>query len=149
MAEPRSIHLVPIGGTAMTPLAALLAEEGHHVTGSALDLYPPMSTLLESLQVEVATGFAAEHVPLICDVVVVGNAALRDNVEAAEAKRRGIAVLSMPQAIRAHLLPGKTSVVVTGTHGKTTTSQEAGTFPAANPVATSTWRDSRSVDIGG
>jgi UDP-N-acetylmuramate: L-alanyl-gamma-D-glutamyl-meso-diaminopimelate ligase len=54
MAEPRSIHLVPIGGTAMTPLAALLAEEGHHVTGSALDLYPPMSTLLESLQIPVA-----------------------------------------------------------------------------------------------
>ena len=122
MAEPRSIHLVPIGGTAMTPLAALLAEEGHRVTGSALDLYPPMSTLLESLQVEVARGFAAEHVPAGCDVVVVGNAALRDNVEAAEAKRRGIPVLSMPQAIRAHLLPGKTSVVVTGTHGKTTTS---------------------------
>jgi UDP-N-acetylmuramate: L-alanyl-gamma-D-glutamyl-meso-diaminopimelate ligase len=122
MAEPRSIHLVPIGGTAMTPLAALLAEEGHHVTGSALDLYPPMSTLLESLQVEVSAGFSAEHVPASCDVVVVGNAALRDNVEAAEAKRRGIAVLSMPQAIRAHLLPGKTSVVVTGTHGKTTTS---------------------------
>ncbi|MDQ5873189.1 MAG: UDP-N-acetylmuramate--L-alanine ligase [Acidobacteriota bacterium] len=122
MAEPRSIHLVPIGGTAMTPLAALLAEEGHRVTGSALDLYPPMSTLLESLQVEVARGFAPEHVPAGCDVVVVGNAALRDNVEAAEARRRGIAVLSMPQAIRTHLLPGKTSVVVTGTHGKTTTS---------------------------
>jgi UDP-N-acetylmuramate: L-alanyl-gamma-D-glutamyl-meso-diaminopimelate ligase len=122
MAEPRSIHLVPIGGTAMTPLAALLVEEGHRVTGSALDLYPPMSTLLESLQIEVAKGFAPEHVPAGCDVVVVGNAALRDNVEAAEATRRGIAVLSMPQAIRAHLLPGKTSVVVTGTHGKTTTS---------------------------
>ena len=121
MAEPRSIHLVPIGGTAMTPLAALLAEEGHRVTGSALDLYPPMSTL-SSRFVEVAKGLAAEHVPASCDVVVVGNAALRDNVEAAEAKRRGIAVLSMPQAIRAHLLPGKTSVVVTGTHGKTTTS---------------------------
>ncbi|HVE66228.1 MAG TPA: UDP-N-acetylmuramate--L-alanine ligase [Thermoanaerobaculia bacterium] len=122
MAEPRSIHLVPIGGTAMTPLAALLAEEGHRVTGSALDLYPPMSTLLESLQVEVARGFAPEHVPHGCDVVVVGNAALRDNVEAAEANRRGIPVLSMPQAIREHLLPAKTSVVVTGTHGKTTTS---------------------------
>ncbi len=106
----------------MTPLAALLAEEGHRVTGSALDLYPPMSTLLESLQVSVARGFAPEHVPADCNCVVVGNAALRDNVEAAEAYRRGIPVLSMPQAIREHLLPGKTSVVVTGTHGKTTTS---------------------------
>jgi UDP-N-acetylmuramate: L-alanyl-gamma-D-glutamyl-meso-diaminopimelate ligase len=122
MAEPKSIHLVPIGGTAMTPLAALLAEAGHRVTGSALDLYPPMSTLLESLQIPVARGFAPEHVPTHCDCVVVGNAALRDNVEAAEANRRKIPVLSMPQAIRQHLLPGKTSVVVTGTHGKTTTS---------------------------
>ena len=47
MSEAKSIHLVPIGGTAMTPLAALFAEEGHRVTGSALDLYPPMSTLLD------------------------------------------------------------------------------------------------------
>jgi UDP-N-acetylmuramate: L-alanyl-gamma-D-glutamyl-meso-diaminopimelate ligase len=122
MPESRNIHLVPIGGTAMTPLAALFVEEGHRVTGSALDLYPPMSTLLESLQIPVAKGFAPEHVPADADCVVVGNAALRDNVEAAEATRRGIPVLSMPQAIRSHLLPGKTSVVVTGTHGKTTTS---------------------------
>lgn len=120
--KPRNIHLVPIGGTAMTPLAALLAEEGHRVSGSDLDLYPPMSTLLASLEIPVARGFAAEHVPADCDCMVVGNAALRDNAEAAEAARRGIPVLSMPQAIREHLLPGKTSVVVTGTHGKTTTS---------------------------
>ncbi len=122
MAERKCIHLVPIGGTAMTPLAALLAEEGHRVTGSALDLYPPMSTLLDSLQIPVARGFAGEHVPDDCDCVVVGNAALRDNVEAGEAHRRRIPVLSMPQAIREHLLADKTSVVVTGTHGKTTTS---------------------------
>jgi UDP-N-acetylmuramate: L-alanyl-gamma-D-glutamyl-meso-diaminopimelate ligase len=122
MSEAKSIHLVPIGGTAMTPLAALLAEDGHRVSGSALDLYPPMSTLLESLQIPVARGFAAEHVPARCDCVVVGNAALSDNVEAAEAVSRAVPVLSMPQAIREHLLAGKTSVVITGTHGKTTTS---------------------------
>jgi UDP-N-acetylmuramate: L-alanyl-gamma-D-glutamyl-meso-diaminopimelate ligase len=115
-------HLVPIGGTAMVPLAALLAEAGHTVTGSDLDLYPPMSTLLESLRIPVQRGFAAEHVPLQCDAVIVGNAALRDNVEAAEAARRGLPVLSLPQAVRTYLLPGKTSVVITGTHGKTTTS---------------------------
>jgi UDP-N-acetylmuramate: L-alanyl-gamma-D-glutamyl-meso-diaminopimelate ligase len=122
MPDSRSIHLVPIGGTAMTPLAALFVEEGHRVTGSALDLYPPMSTLLESLQIRVSKGFAPEHIPADCECVVVGNAALRDNVEAAEAARRGIPVLSMPHAIRRHLLPGRTSVVITGTHGKTTTS---------------------------
>jgi len=118
----RRFHLVPIGGTAMVPLAALLAEEGHRITGSDGPLYPPMSTLLSSLGIPVARGFAPEHVPADCDTVVVGNAALRDNVEAAEANRRGLPVLSLPQAVRLHLLPGKTSVVVTGTHGKTTTS---------------------------
>jgi UDP-N-acetylmuramate: L-alanyl-gamma-D-glutamyl-meso-diaminopimelate ligase len=61
-------------------------------------------------------------VPADCDAVIVGNAALRDNVEAAEAVRRGLPVLSLPQAVRRYLLPGKTSIVVTGTHGKTTTS---------------------------
>jgi UDP-N-acetylmuramate: L-alanyl-gamma-D-glutamyl-meso-diaminopimelate ligase len=122
MSDFRRIHMVPIGGTAMVPLAALLAEEGHRVTGSDRALYPPMSTLLEKLAIPVASGFAAEHVPQDADTVIVGNAALRDNVEAAEAARRGLDVLSLPQAIRRHLLPGKTSVVITGTHGKTTTS---------------------------
>jgi UDP-N-acetylmuramate: L-alanyl-gamma-D-glutamyl-meso-diaminopimelate ligase len=122
MSEIRRFHFVPIGGTAMVPLAALLLEEGHRVTGSDLKLYPPMSTTLERLGIRVAEGFAAGHVPEDCDVVVVGNAASRDNVEAAEAARRGLPVLSLPQAIRQHLLPGKTSVVITGTHGKTTTS---------------------------
>jgi UDP-N-acetylmuramate: L-alanyl-gamma-D-glutamyl-meso-diaminopimelate ligase len=122
MTEIRRFHLVPIGGTAMVPLAALLIEQGHRVTGSDGPLYPPMSTLLERLGIPVARGFASEHVPADCDVVVVGNAALRDNVEAAEAARRGLPVLSLPQAVRRYLLPGKISTVITGTHGKTTTS---------------------------
>jgi UDP-N-acetylmuramate: L-alanyl-gamma-D-glutamyl-meso-diaminopimelate ligase len=106
----------------MVPLAALLIEAGHRVTGSDGDLYPPMSTLIDSLQIPVARGFSPEHVPADCDCVIVGNAATRDNVEAAEAFRRGLPVLSLPQAVRQYLLPGKTSVVITGTHGKTTTS---------------------------
>jgi UDP-N-acetylmuramate: L-alanyl-gamma-D-glutamyl-meso-diaminopimelate ligase len=122
MSEIRTFHLVPIGGTAMVPLAALLLEQGHRVTGSDGPIYPPMSTILERLGVPVFRGFAPEHVPADCDAVIVGNAALRDNVEAAEAARRGLPVLSLPQAIRGFLLPGKTSIVITGTHGKTTTS---------------------------
>lgn len=116
------IHMVPIGGTAMVPLAALLAEQGHSITGTDLEVYPPMSTLLASLGIPVQKGYTAEHVPPDADRVIVGNAALRDNPEAAEALRRALPVLSMPQAIREFLLPGKTSIVVTGTHGKTTTS---------------------------
>jgi UDP-N-acetylmuramate: L-alanyl-gamma-D-glutamyl-meso-diaminopimelate ligase len=122
MSEIRHFHFVPVGGTAMVPLAALLREQGHVVTGSDRALYPPMSTLLAKLGIPVAEGFSADHVPPDCDTVVVGNAALRDNVEAAEAARRGLAVLSLPQAVRQYLLPDRTSVVITGTHGKTTTS---------------------------
>jgi UDP-N-acetylmuramate: L-alanyl-gamma-D-glutamyl-meso-diaminopimelate ligase len=114
--------MVPIGGTAMVPLAALLKEQGHRVTGSDGVLYPPMSTLLEGLKIPLFRGFSPDHVPADCESVIVGNAALKDNVEAVEAVRRGLSVLSMPQAIREFLLPGKISVVVTGTHGKTTTS---------------------------
>jgi UDP-N-acetylmuramate: L-alanyl-gamma-D-glutamyl-meso-diaminopimelate ligase len=114
--------MAPVGGIAMVPLAALLIEAGHRVTGSDGVLYPPMSTLLEALQVPVFQGFSAEHVPPDCDCMIVGNAATRDNAEAAEAFRRGLPVLSMPQAIKQFLLPGKTSIVITGTHGKTTTS---------------------------
>jgi UDP-N-acetylmuramate: L-alanyl-gamma-D-glutamyl-meso-diaminopimelate ligase len=122
MTEIRRFHFVPIGGTAMVPLAALLLERGHRVTGSDRTLYPPMSTTLERLGIAVSEGFAPEHVPPDCDAVIVGNAALSDNVEAAEGQRRGLPVLSLPQAVREYLLPGKTSVVITGTHGKTTTS---------------------------
>ena len=114
--------MAPIGGIAMVPLAALLKEAGHRVTGSDGDLYPPMSTLLESLQIPVSRGFSADHLPSDCDCMIVGNAATRDNPEATEAFRRGLPVLSLPQAVRRYLLPGKTSIVITGTHGKTTTS---------------------------
>ncbi len=106
----------------MVPLAALLIEAEHRVTGSDGELYPPMSTLLGSLQIPLFRGFSPDHVPADCDCMIVGNAATRDNPEAAEALRRGLPVLSLPQAVRRFLLPGKTSIVITGTHGKTTTS---------------------------
>src|SRR5262249_34937568 len=114
--------MVPVGGIAMVPLAALLKEAGHAVTGSDGDLYPPMSTLLESLQIPVSRGFSADHLPPDATWALAGTPALRDTPEAAGAYRRGLPVLSLPQAVRQYLLPGKTSVVITGTHGKTTTS---------------------------
>src|SRR6185369_12036262 len=74
-AEPAVLkfHMAPVGGIAMVPLAALLIEAGHRVTGSDGALYPPMSTLLEGLQVPVFQGFSAEHVPPDCDCMIVGN----------------------------------------------------------------------------
>ena len=83
--------MAPIGGIAMVPLAALLVEAGHQVTDSDGELYPPMSTLLESLQIPLFRGFSADHVPLDCDAMIVGNAATRDNPEAAEALREASA----------------------------------------------------------
>jgi UDP-N-acetylmuramate: L-alanyl-gamma-D-glutamyl-meso-diaminopimelate ligase len=106
----------------MAPLAILLAERGHAVTGSDTALYPPMSKLLARAGIPVAAGFAAENVPPECDCVVIGNAVPRDNPEVLEVVRRGLPYISMPQAIERYLLPGKQSVVVAGTHGKTTTS---------------------------
>jgi UDP-N-acetylmuramate: L-alanyl-gamma-D-glutamyl-meso-diaminopimelate ligase len=115
------LYLLPIGGTAMAPLAALLSEAGFDVSGSDTGLYPPMSELLERLHIAVLPGFRAENVPHDADRVIIGNAVARSNPEVEEVLRRGLPYVSMAQAIHDHLLLGRHSVVVTGTHGKTTT----------------------------
>jgi UDP-N-acetylmuramate: L-alanyl-gamma-D-glutamyl-meso-diaminopimelate ligase len=115
------LYLLPIGGTAMAPLAALLSEAGFAVTGSDTALYPPMSTLLERLRIPVRPGFRPDNLPHDVDRVIIGNAVSRTNPEVEEVLRRGLPYVSMAQAIHDHLLPGRHSVVVAGTHGKTTT----------------------------
>jgi UDP-N-acetylmuramate: L-alanyl-gamma-D-glutamyl-meso-diaminopimelate ligase len=119
------IHMVAIGGTGMAPLACLLQEQGHRVRGSDGPLYPPMSTLLERAGIRPLTGFAAAHLAPRPDLVVVGNAVRRDNPEAVEAERLGLPVVSMPQALARFFLAGRRPLVVTGTHGKTTTTAMA------------------------
>ncbi len=106
----------------MAPLAVLLAGRGHRVTGSDAALYPPMSNLLEGSGVGVLAGFRSENVPRSCDRVVIGNAVPRGNPEVARVLELGLPYFSLPQAVSHYLLEGKHSVVVTGTHGKTTTS---------------------------
>jgi UDP-N-acetylmuramate: L-alanyl-gamma-D-glutamyl-meso-diaminopimelate ligase len=115
------LYFVAIGGTAMAPLAVLLARRGHPVTGSDNALYPPMSGLLERAGIMVHTGFRAENVPADADRIVIGNAVPRGNPEASRVLELGLPYLSLPQAVHDYLLPGRHSVVVTGTHGKTTT----------------------------
>jgi len=117
----RSFYLIAIGGTAMTPLAALLVEKGERVLGSDLPLYPPMSDRLEALGIEVLPGFDARNVPPRVDRVVVGNLAGKDNPELVAALSRGLPVASMPETLRTEFLAGRHPVVVAGTHGKTTT----------------------------
>ncbi len=118
----RHVHLVAICGTAMGSLACMLADRGFRVTGSDTDAYPPMSDQLRSAGIEVQKGFSPDHVlserP---DLVVIGNAVRRDNLEARAAIDGGLPYVSFCDAIHHFFLRGKHSVVITGTHGKTTT----------------------------
>ena len=117
----KHIHLIGIGGSAMAPLAGMLRESGHKVTGSDAGVYPPASTLLESLHIPYATAFDAKNLTPSPDLIVVGNAISRGNVEVEEMLDRKLPHRSLPEILEEEFLPGKHSIVVSGTHGKTTT----------------------------
>jgi UDP-N-acetylmuramate: L-alanyl-gamma-D-glutamyl-meso-diaminopimelate ligase len=125
------IYCLAIGGTGMAPLACLLQEQGHRVRGSDGPLYPPMSTLLERAGIRPHVGFDPAHLAPQPDLVVIGNAIHRNNPEAVEAERLGLDVVSMPQALARFFLDHHRSLVVTGTHGKTTTTAMAAWVYAA------------------
>ena len=119
---PRRIHLIGICGTGMAALAAILQQQGFLVTGSDQNVYPPMSDFLAGLNIEVMAGYQAANLAARPDLVIVGNVVRVTNPEAVELARLCIPYLSMPQALGHFFLEGKTSLVVAGTHGKTTTS---------------------------
>lgn len=121
MSEPRRIHLIGICGTAMATLAALLKSRGHDVRGSDQNVYPPMSDFLEAEGIPTSSGYSADHITADIDLVVVGNAISRGNAELEAVLERKIRYCSLPEAIRDHFLWGARSVVIAGTHGKTTT----------------------------
>jgi UDP-N-acetylmuramate: L-alanyl-gamma-D-glutamyl-meso-diaminopimelate ligase len=123
--RPLDIHVIAIGGTGMAPFACLMQALGHRVRGSDGPLYPPMSTLLERAGIVPMTGYDAAHLDPAPDLVVVGNAIRSDNVEAVEAERRGLPLLSMPEALYRFCLADRRPLVVAGTHGKTTTTAMA------------------------
>jgi UDP-N-acetylmuramate: L-alanyl-gamma-D-glutamyl-meso-diaminopimelate ligase len=110
-----------IGGTGMAPLACLLQEQGHRVRGTDGPLYPPMSTLLERAGVQPSVGYDPVHLEPQPDLVIIGNAIHRDNPEAVAAERLGLPIVSMPQALARFFLDHHRPLVVSGTHGKTTT----------------------------
>jgi UDP-N-acetylmuramate: L-alanyl-gamma-D-glutamyl-meso-diaminopimelate ligase len=119
---PRRVHFVAIGGTGMGSLAGLLHARGVRVTGSDDHLYPPMSTLLEGWGIPVNDGFRAEHaLAADPDLVVIGNAVRPDNPEARAVIEEGLPYRSFSDALYELAITGKHSVVVSGTHGKTTT----------------------------
>jgi len=121
MSKPKHIHLIGICGTAMASLAGMLQERGFHVTGSDAAAYPPMSTFLESLGIPVAQPFAEANLNPRPDLVVVGNALSRGNVELERVLDERIPFCSLPQILHDEFLVGKEVLVVAGTHGKTTT----------------------------
>jgi UDP-N-acetylmuramate: L-alanyl-gamma-D-glutamyl-meso-diaminopimelate ligase len=117
----QSVYLIGIGGAAMAPLAGMLAERGYSVTGSDTNVYPPASTLLEKLGIRWRQGFREENLAPEPDLVVIGNSASRGNPEVEYVLDRNIPYRSLPETLKEFFIPGHDSLVVTGTHGKTTT----------------------------
>ena len=105
----------------MAPLAGMLKERGYQVTGSDAGVYPPASTLLETMDIRWQNAFSEENLKPTPDLVVIGNALSRGNPEIEYALDQKIAYRSLPEVLKELFLPGHTSIVVAGTHGKTTT----------------------------
>ncbi|MFZ0662164.1 MAG: UDP-N-acetylmuramate:L-alanyl-gamma-D-glutamyl-meso-diaminopimelate ligase [Acidobacteriaceae bacterium] len=119
--KTKHIHLIGICGTAMASLAGLLQLKGHRVTGSDQAAYPPMSDLLQRLKIPVAEPFAERNLQPRPDLVIVGNAMSRGNVELEYVLDQRIPFTSMARVIHDEFVIGRESLVVAGTHGKTTT----------------------------
>jgi UDP-N-acetylmuramate: L-alanyl-gamma-D-glutamyl-meso-diaminopimelate ligase len=120
------VHFIGICGTAMATLAAMLKQRGLDVSGSDQEIYPPMSEFLQREGVPVLSGYRPEHITQDLDLVVIGNAISRGNAELEEVLDRKIRYCSLPEAIREQFLWGSRSIVIAGTHGKTTTTSLAG-----------------------
>lgn len=121
MQKLKHIHLIGICGTAMASLAGMLQQQGHFVTGSDAAAYPPMSDLLASLNIKVYEPYAESNLEPRPDLVVVGNAISRGNPELEYVLDERIPFCSMAAILHDEFLPGRESLVVAGTHGKTTT----------------------------
>jgi UDP-N-acetylmuramate: L-alanyl-gamma-D-glutamyl-meso-diaminopimelate ligase len=122
MNEAKKYYLTGICGTAMASLAGMLQARGYRVEGSDSDVYPPMSDFLERLGITVYKGYRAENlVQSNPDVVVIGNALSRGNPEIEHTLDSGLRYASMAETVKELFIRGKNSIVICGTHGKTTT----------------------------
>ncbi|MFM7216052.1 MAG: UDP-N-acetylmuramate:L-alanyl-gamma-D-glutamyl-meso-diaminopimelate ligase [Verrucomicrobiota bacterium] len=118
----RSVHFIGIGGTAMASVAVALRERGFDVTGSDQDvIYPPMSTFLASREIVPKAGYSESNLSHKPDLVVIGNAISRGNPEAEYVLEHRLRYCALPELLKECFIRGKHSLVVTGTHGKTTT----------------------------
>ena len=129
----KSVHFIGICGTAMGSVAAALQERGIRVTGSDANPYPPMSTFLEEHGIEIRAGYCEANLASAPDLVVIGNAISRGNPEAEAVLERKLRYCALPELLKEAFIRGKRSIVVTGTHGKTTvTSLLAWVFECSN-----------------
>lgn len=117
----KHIHIMGICGTGMAALAGMLQQSGYTITGSDSHVYSPMSDFLQQLDIPVCNDYAPENLIPHPDLVIVGNVITKKNVEARQLADLGIPYLSFPQAIARFFIESRTSLVITGTHGKTTT----------------------------
>jgi UDP-N-acetylmuramate: L-alanyl-gamma-D-glutamyl-meso-diaminopimelate ligase len=118
-------HLIGICGTAMASLAGMLQARGHRVSGSDENVYPPMSTMLESLGIQIMRGYNAVNLNPAPDCVVIGNAIPRGNPEVESTLTRRLRYRSLPEVLKEEFIRGRRSLVIAGTHGKTTTTSLA------------------------
>lgn len=116
------IHFIGICGTAMGAVAAALQQQGWKVTGSDAKTYPPISDFLKAQGIPIAEGYSADNLPKEPALIVIGNALSRGNEEVEAVLNRKLPYTSLPELLRTHFLHGRHNLVVTGTHGKTTTS---------------------------
>src|SRR5438094_5874467 len=122
MKQFHNIYLIGICGTAMASLAGMLREKGYSVCGSDSDVYPPMSDFLDQLGIQVFKGYKPENIQQSRpDLVVIGNALSRGNPEVEYVLDSNLRYASMAETVKELFIRGKNSIVVTGTHGKTTT----------------------------
>src|ERR1700740_1731331 len=121
MDPKKHVHLIGICGTAMASLAGMLQLRGYRVTGSDAAAYPPMSDLLKSLGIPVFEPYSEAHLSPHPDLIIVGNAISRGNIELEYVLDQRIPFRSLAETIQHEFLPGRESLVVAGTHGKTTT----------------------------
>ena len=124
--EIKSVHFTGIGGTAMAAAAAAMLDKGFHVTGSDQNVYEPMASFLAAKKIAVMNGYDERNLAHKPDLVVIGNAISRGNPEAEFVLDHKLRYGSLPELLREFFIRGKRSLVVSGTHGKTTTDFAAG-----------------------
>jgi len=142
MKRPQHVHLIGVCGTAMASLAGMLRARGQRVTGSDTAAYPPMSDQLRAMGIVILEPYRAENLDPRPDLVVVGNAISRGNPELERVLDQRILMTSMAALIHDEFLPGRESLVVCGTHGKTTTTSMLAWIYETAARRDATWKPS-------